>query len=475
MPRAFTTRAAAGAFVAGGLLVAIFAVLVLQFRRELTAEIHRKMIERDAAVLHPVALQQLRDAAGLHAGTPPPAPAPVVYAGADDSFSPNSDSVLAVLATLKSAQQTGMLGVAVFDAEGNPLRAVPSSMLFVDLPPDDYLELTRMNPISHYHPEFTLTPAFGGMSPAPVLEVLLPLHYPGSNALVGVAQYFIDARPLARELAVIDARIEHQTRLTLGLGASSILLIVGVAHWGLVRAQRLIAERNERLIRANLELSLAAKASVLGQITSHLLHGLQGPVAGLRAVLATRSPHESTEDWQSAADYTARLQTMIQETVSMLSERSSSTAYELSGHDLITALRKRHEPAARTQGVALVIAGGFAACLDSNRGNLLCLIGGNLIENAVQAGPPGSTVRVTLDLVDDGVFLSVADEGAGIPEEVLHRLFQPGRSSKSGGTGLGLAISHLLALEIGAELALVRTGPGGTLFSVNLPLRAESL
>jgi signal transduction histidine kinase len=477
MPRAFTTGSAAIAFVVGGLLVAIFAGLHLLLREELAAEIHRKMIERDAAVLHPVALQQLREAAALHSVPSSAAGAPAHYAGADDSLSPNSDAVLAVLATLKSAQLTGMLGVAVFDADGNPLRAVPASMLFVDLPADDYLELTRLKPISRYHPRFALGPAFAGTQPisepVPVLEVLLPLHYPGSTSLAGVALYLMDARELARELALIDTRIGRQTRVSLMVGSTLILLVVGTAYWGLVRAQGLITERNERLIRANLELALAAKASVLGQITSHLLHGLQGPVAGLRAVLATRSPHETNEDWQSAADYTARLQAMIQETVAMLSERSSANAYELSGHDLVAALRERHHAAARSRQVTLAVDGGFAGCLDSNRGNLLCLIGGNLIENALQAAPAGSTVRTTLDLAEGRIALSVADEGHGIPEEALHRLFQPGRSSKPGGTGLGLAISHLLALEIGAELALVRTGPTGTVFSVGLPLRPE--
>lgn len=462
MPRAFTTRPAAGALVAGGLLVAIFVSLLLQFRRDLAAEIHRKIIERDAAVLHPVALQLLGDTA---------APA-AVHAGPDDSVAPNSD---AVLAALKSAHQQGMLGVAVFDADGTPLRAVPASMLFVDLPPDDYLELTRLNPISRYHPRFALGPAFTGLQPGeepvPVLEVLLPLHYPGTTQLVGIAQYFIDARPMARELAAIDEQIGSQTRATLVLGAALILLIVGAATWGLTRAQRIIAERNERLIRANFELALAAKASVLGQITSHLLHGLQGPVAGLRAVLAARSGPEDEEDWRTAADYTDRLQTMIQETVTMLGERSSANAYELSGHDLVAGLRDRHRPTAQAQQVALEVTGGFAAGLDSNRGNLLCLIADNLIENAIQASPAKATVRVGLDLVEDRLALTVRDEGGGIPENILRRLFQPGRSSKAGGTGLGLAISHLLAREIGAELALVKTGPTGTTFSVSLPRR----
>jgi signal transduction histidine kinase len=453
MPRLLSARPAAVAFLAGGVLVAIFAALLLHYRRDLTVEIHRTIVERDAAVLHPVAVLQLGEG------------------GARDFPDSNPTENDTVLAVLKSAQQAGMLGVAVFDADGNPLRAVPVSMLFADLAPDDYLELTRLKPISRYHPRFSLASIFAGApaaEPAPVLEVLLPLHHPGGTQLAGVAQYFIDARPLARELAAIDRRISLQTFVTLGIGAALIFAVVGAAHWGLTRAQRIIAERNERLIRANFELSLAAKASVLGQITSHLLHGLQGPVAGLRAVLATRGAQEPTEDWQTAADYTERLQAMIQETVMMLGERSSETAYEMSGHDLVMALRKRHEAAAATMGVNLAVGGGFAPCIDSNRGNLLCLIGGNLIENAIQASPRGGTVRVGLELVADDLRLTVEDEGNGIPEEVQARLFQPGRSSKAGGTGLGLAISHLLALQISANLALVNTGARGTTFSVTL-------
>jgi signal transduction histidine kinase len=453
MPRLLSARPAAVAFLAGGVLVAIFAVLLLHYRRDLTEQIHRTIVERDAAVLHPVAVLQLREREARDF---------------PDSNPTENDTVLAVL---KSAQQTGMLGIAVFDADGNPLRAVPVSMLFADLAPDDYLELTRLKPISRYHPEFSLASIFAGApagEPAPVLEVLLPLHHAGGTQLAGVAQYFIDARPLARELAAIDRRISIQTFVTLGIGAALIFAVVGAAYWGLTRAQRMIAERNERLVRANFELSLAAKASVLGQITSHLLHGLQGPVAGLRAVLAARGTQEATDDWQTAADYTERLQAMIQETVTMLGERSSETAYELSGHDLVAALRERHQSAANAMEVSLVVGGGFAPCIDSNRGNLLCLIAGNLIENAIQASPRGGTVRVTLDLADDGLQLMVSDQGRGIPEEVQARLFQPGRSSKAGGTGLGLAISHLLALEIGADLALVRTGGGGTTFSVTL-------
>jgi len=73
------------------------------------------------------------------------------------------------------------------------------------------------------------------------------------------------------------------------------------AYVGLNRAQRVIVERTARLTHANFELTLAAKASALGQITSHLIHGLQGPVAGLRAVVTGRAADNvnATEDWQT--------------------------------------------------------------------------------------------------------------------------------------------------------------------------------
>jgi signal transduction histidine kinase len=460
MPRALSTRPAVVALAAAGLLWALFAALLLHYRNDLREQIHRKMIERDAAVLHPVAQQQLAEAEAL--------------LPADEAVS-HQETVLAVL---RSAQQSGMLGVAVFDYAGHLLRTVPSSMLFADLAPEDYLELTQGNPISRYHPLFSLGALFAGTKPAdppaPMLEVLLPLHGTNNGQLLGVAQYFIDARPLARELAVLDTQIQRQTRVTLAVGALLILFIVGSATWGLTRAQRIIAERNTRLIRANFELALAAKASVLGQITSHLLHGLQGPVAGLRTVIAARGAGEPAEDWQMAAGYADRLQTMIQETVTMLGERSSETIYELSDRDLATALRERHRPAAQARGVELVVSGGFAASIDSNRGNLLCLIAGNLIENAVQASPAGAVVHVNLGLAGNRLRLTIADEGGGIPQALLGRLFQPGRSSKPGGTGLGLAISHLLALQISAEINLEKTGVTGTTFAVSLPLNAPA-
>ncbi len=451
------SRLAWAAAAAGVLLVAILVVLVVRYRAELRAEIRQTIIDRDAAVLRPVAQRQLAQRESAPAGQP---------AGPADLLA----------AVLESAQQEDMLAVVVYDAQGRTLRYAPDSLLIAELPFSDYLRLLKLESISRYYPEFPLDRYFAGVGgPAaqrrtPVLEVLLPLHGRDPKTVLGFAQYYTDARALAQELAAIDHRINRQTAATLGIGGLLIASVVGAAYAGLRRAQRVIAERNERLVRANFDLALAAKASALGQITSHLIHGLQGSVAGLRAAVAGRGADgAAAPDWESAAGYTERMQAMIQETVTLLGEHAAPALYELSGHELAEIVRRREAAAAAKKGVDLVIAGGFDRPLDGHRGSLLCLILGNLVQNAIEATDPGRRVLVTFRHTGDAVRITVADEGRGIPADLRGHLFEPGHSGRPGGTGLGLAISRLLARQIGGTLALDATGPAGTAFTLTLP------
>jgi signal transduction histidine kinase len=448
-------RLAAPALAAGTMLVAIFALMTVRFRAELRAEIRQTIIDRDAAVLRPVALRQLaqREAALAH--------------------QPAGPSEL-LAAVLESAQQEDMLAIVIFDAQGHILRVAPSSLLFAELPLDDYLRLLKLESISRYHPEFPLDRYFAGVGgtpeqrQTPVLEVLLPLHGRDATKILGFAQYYIDARPLAQELAAIDERINRQTAATLGIGGLLIAAVVAAAYSRLRHAQRVIAERNERLIRTNFELTLAVKASALGQLTSHLMHDLQGSVAGLRAVVAGRNA--SGAAWEAAAGYTERMQAMIQETVALLGDTAKQASYELTGHELAEITRHRNAALAAGKGVIFTVEGGFNQSLDSHRGSLLCLITSNLVQNAIDATEAGRRVGVVFNNSAGAVKVTVADEGHGIPEEVRAHLFEPGRSGRPGGSGLGLAISRLLARQIGAILALDATGPAGTSFSLTLPV-----
>jgi signal transduction histidine kinase len=448
-----TLKYSVAAVCTGILLVVIFAGLVIWFRSDLRSEIHLKIIERDAAILYPMALQQVAEST--------------------EGDGPNAATPLTAL--LKSVRQKGMLGVSVFDRDGNTIESVPATQLFVELPPDDFLKLQGRAPISRYHPEFPLDQYFAGVAreqrQAPVLEVLLPLPGTDPATVRGFVRYYIDARPLSRELAIIDGRIDRETAVTLLVGAILIAAVMAAATFSVRRAQRTVAEHNERLTRANFELTLSSKASAVGQITSHLIHGLQGSVEGLRSVVASGQADPSNPAWESAAGYTERLQTMIRETITLLGDSSANASYELTGTELASTIRERNCAFAREKGVALEVDKGFPGTIDSHRGSLLCLIASNLVQNAVVASKAGR--KVSVSLVDTGwaVVLTVRDEGAGIPPAVQKHLFKPGRSGRPGGSGLGLAISQLMARQINAEMVLLSTGPGGSTFRVTLPYK----
>lgn len=99
----------------------------------------------------------------------------------------------------------------------------------------------------------------------------------------------------------------------------------------------------------------------------------------------------------------------------------------------------------------------------------------NLIENAVKASKPGSSVLVGARAEDGGVLLVVQDEGIGIPEKELKKIRQPfymvdkARSRRAGGAGLGLALCEEIARLHGARLTIDSAVGVGTRVSVFFP------
>ena len=78
-----------------------------------------------------------------------------------------------------------------------------------------------------------------------------------------------------------------------------------------------------------------------------------------------------------------------------------------------------------------------------------------LVVNAVEASPPDSSVVVELSSWGEGVQLRVLDQGPGIPEEVLDRLFEPHTTTKAAGSGMGLYLAHRISTHYyGGELEL---------------------
>jgi two-component system NtrC family sensor kinase len=97
----------------------------------------------------------------------------------------------------------------------------------------------------------------------------------------------------------------------------------------------------------------------------------------------------------------------------------------------------------------------------------------NLIKNAIEALPPGGSVRITTGADQATAFIVVADDGPGLSPEAQAYLFNPFTTTKGpAGTGLGLVVSRRLARVLGGELAYV-PGERGTTWRVTLPLAGD--
>jgi signal transduction histidine kinase len=118
------------------------------------------------------------------------------------------------------------------------------------------------------------------------------------------------------------------------------------------------------------------------------------------------------------------------------------------------------------------------------RGSALSQVWTNLIDNAVDASPPNSHIEIstwTEKTAENGtqtgagrgwLGVSIADHGAGIPDEVKPRIFEAFFTTKpqGSGTGLGLEIVHRIVTQKFGGTIDVESRPGSTRFIVRLPL-----
>ena len=105
---------------------------------------------------------------------------------------------------------------------------------------------------------------------------------------------------------------------------------------------------------------------------------------------------------------------------------------------------------------------------------------GNLLANTRAHTPRGTRTTVTVAMRADMAMVEVADDGPGIPDEVMGRVFErffradPSRSRASGGSGLGLSIVSAIAEAHGGRVEAESPEGGGAVFRILLPPEASA-
>ncbi len=135
------------------------------------------------------------------------------------------------------------------------------------------------------------------------------------------------------------------------------------------------------------------------------------------------------------------------------------------------------EPLIEDRGVTLAVSGEAPKVLgDVDR---LQQVVANLVDNASRMVGPGGHVTVDLSAEPRLAVLCVTDDGPGVPEEDLPRLFDrfyradSSRTRTSGGAGLGLAIVRAIVRAHGGTIEAENLDAGGSRFVVKLPASGE--
>ncbi|MBW1751266.1 MAG: ATP-binding protein [Deltaproteobacteria bacterium] len=144
--------------------------------------------------------------------------------------------------------------------------------------------------------------------------------------------------------------------------------------------------------------------------------------------------------------------------------------------ELITEVLGFLEKEAEYRGIEIAISvDENITDIKSDRGKLQQIFL-NLFNNAFAAMSDGGKLEINVSSMNnEHVRITVADNGAGIHESDLKRIFEPFFSTKTkqGGTGLGLSITYGLIQEIGADVSVTSRVGQGTRFIITVPVKYE--
>lgn len=209
----------------------------------------------------------------------------------------------------------------------------------------------------------------------------------------------------------------------------------------------------------------------LKQVSNDIAHDLRTPLSQLKQNLDETARGAATKDEMRAGILNATLQVdEILATFSALlriaqieagTRRAGFAPVDLS--ELTRLLASDYIAVAEDRGQMITTDVESSVWIEGDRDLLTQLIV-NLLENALRHTPDGAAVTVDLQKAPDRVTLSVADNGAGVPEaereRIFRRFYRLEQSRTSPGSGLGLSLVAAIAELHGARLAALDNEPG---------------
>ncbi|MBV1703251.1 MAG: sensor histidine kinase [Hyphomicrobiales bacterium] len=410
---------------------------------------------------------------------------------------------------LQSTWGRNSAGVMVLDGNGIVILASQSEWRYRTLAPLDRAVLARLRGTRQYG-HANLTP-IGLVEAAGSTPDRAMVSFAAGASLRGRAELLMRRRYLPRlgwtitlfsDLGYADS-MAAAARVIVGLSAMSLFLLVSfwrqrrrvalterAAKALLTRANnrlerevairtRDLTEANSRLRRAHDELVHSAKLAVLGQLAAGITHEMTQPLAAIRTLsdnartlLARGEPAAAGENLAMVSDLIRRMARMTGQL--KLFARKSPPSFQPNDvtpciDNALAILGEKRAAARADIRFDAPYRGLFVLC----DGPRLEQVFVNLVANGIDAARAHEAPALSITVRDDATHVSIEidDNGPGLSEEAMKRLFEPFYTTKPAGEGLGLglSISEGIVRDFGGTLRASNLPTGGARFAVVLP------
>lgn len=241
-----------------------------------------------------------------------------------------------------------------------------------------------------------------------------------------------------------------------------------------------VKELNQLSVSYNRMLERLSDAfEIQRQFTANAAHELRTPLALMQVQLdlyhSNGHPDNDADTVQMikmVTEQNDRLNKMVKTLLDMSELQTVGRDDEIILDALVDEVLEDLEPLAEGKNIRLIGKCNDVTMVGSDI--LIYRLVYNLVENAIKYNHSGGQVTVTADRKEKHVYLSVEDTGAGIPEELKERVFEPffrvdkSRSRELGGVGLGLALVREIVRVHDGSITVKSNPSGGTIFEVVL-------
>jgi len=223
--------------------------------------------------------------------------------------------------------------------------------------------------------------------------------------------------------------------------------------------------------------------AVRRDFVANVSHELKTPIGALgllsEAILGAKDQPDAVVKFASRMQMEAkRLTDLVQEIIDLSRLQSSDPlqkAFDVEASDVVREAVAQSAFSAESRKITVEIGEIEDATVIGDRDQLIMAVL-NLVENAINYSPENTKVSVVVKVKQELLEISVTDQGIGIAEGELARVFErfyrvdPARSRMTGGTGLGLSIVKHVALNHGGDIKVWSKEGVGSTFTLQLPI-----